>query len=91
MSEDKQHAENLGSSVGSTVIVVAKVDTLSIVAGRVYEWTPYDDGFYARYGERPPRIREGTLTGLNGSSPTCVGYPETAIKRIEFDEYLDFL
>ena len=75
----------------SAVVVVAKVGTMSIVAGRVYEWHPYEDAFYARYEERPPRIREGTLTGLNGAPPTCVGYPETAIERINFDEYLDFL
>jgi len=75
----------------SPVLCVAKVDTMSIRAGNVYEWHPYKVVSKYTVGERPTGRREGTLTGLDGEQPTCVCYPESAIEVICSPDYLDWI
>jgi hypothetical protein len=79
------------SETGVAVLVTAKVSTVSIVAGNIYEWHAYIREDYEKYNESPPLDPKGTLTGLNGLPPTCVYYPRSAVTPIDFDGYLDWI
>jgi len=68
-----------------TYRVRAKTDTISIVAGHEYEWTPHELETYQRYNEQPPRVREGKLTGIGGVAPTCIAYPASHLVFLDDD------
>ena len=65
--------------------VRAKTGTISIIAGNEYEWIPTELEVYKSYGETPPLVREGTLQGIGGTSPTCVCYPANHLIFLDND------
>lgn len=74
-------------------LCVALFDSLSIRQGRLYEWSEYEPDYYARYNENPPRIPEGTLTGIGGAPPTCICVPVSAVRFVDLEPpgYFDWL
>lgn len=73
------------------ILVIALHDSLSIARGKVYEWHEYPPEDYERYGEKPPFIPVGTLRGVGGVQPTCVGWPKNLTEPIAPPQYLDWL